>query len=111
MKQLQSVEIPLDQEIETDIIEILRELLQPYSTLLVCNLSKKPLDQRSVCVSLKFDVDKNHLNPTKLHKLTSIGDVDVQLAAKLTESYLLKAYEYLDELQSILRLCSFTRSF
>ena len=93
-KNLHSVKYPSDHEIETSIIEILNELLQPYSSLIIRNLSNKCFSQ--VNYSLNFSIDKEvHLNP-KWCEFTSVRDVDAQLAAKFTEDYLGKACEHLD---------------
>ena len=91
-KNLHSVKYPSDHEMETDIIEILNELLQAHSSLIIRNLSNKCFSQ--INHSLSFNIDKNvHLNPTRW---CSIEDLDVQLPAKLTDKYLSDAREYLD---------------
>ena len=97
-KNLHSVIYPSDYEMETHIIKTLEELLHAYSSLIIRNLSNKCFSQ--INHSLKFSIDKEvHLNPTKWCTFTSITDVDIQLAAKFTEDYLIKSREYLDEIR------------
>ena len=95
---LYCVKYPSDHEMETDIIKILNELLQTHSSLIIRNLSNKCFSQ--INHSLNFNIDNEvHLSPTKWCNFTSIGDLDAQLAAKLTDNYLSNAHEYLDKIQ------------
>ena len=93
------IKYPSDREIETSIIEILREQLQANSTLMIRNLSNKCCNEINHSLPLNFSFDKNvHLCPTKWQQST-IGDVDVKLAAKLTDEYLMNASKYLEKIQ------------
>ena len=95
----QSMKYPSDREIETSAIEILSEQMQANSTLMIRNLSNKCFSEINYSLQLNFSIDKSaHLYPTKWQKLT-IRDADVQLAAKLTDEYLINASKYLEEIQ------------
>ena len=73
--------------------------MQANSTLMIRNLSNKCCNEINHSLPLNFSFDKNvHLCPTKWQQST-IGDVDVKLAAKLTDEYLMNASKYLEKIQ------------
>ena len=97
-EKAQTIEYPSNREIEANIGEILRELLQVGDSKIIEELLKKPLSER--CLSLTLIVDKKaHLSSTKWYGYKPISHDDVVKATKLTEEYLFKAREYLDKIE------------
>ena len=98
-KEDKKIKYPTDYEIETDIVEILRELLQASDQKVIEKLSAQPLRSRSLSLALKVD-EKIHLSSTKWFGYKPLRNDDVLTATKLTEEYFIKAREYLNTIKA-----------
>ena len=97
-KKTQSIKYPSDDEIERNIVKILRELLSYHDTQVIEKLTHQPLNKRTISLTLKVN-KKFHLSSTKWYGYKPLGHHDVLTAEKLTEKYLFEAREYLDTIK------------
>ena len=97
-KKTQSIKYPSDDEIERNIVIILRELLSYHDTQVIEKLTHQPLNKRTISLTLKVN-KKFHLSSTKWYGYKSLGHDDILTAEKLTEEYLFKAREYLNTIK------------
>ena len=96
------ISYPTAYVIETEIVQILRELLQSNDAMIIQKLSKKPFNERSSSLTLDDLNTEIHqyLSSTKWFGFKSIGNSEVQLATEHIQNHLAKARKYLDEVRA-----------
>ena len=94
-KKTQHIRYPTDDEIERNIVKILRELLCNHDAKVIEKLTYQPLNKRSAYLTLKVN-ETFHLNSKKQYGLKSLDHNDIVTAENLTNEYLIKAREYLN---------------
>jgi len=103
-----AINYPSDDEIDEDVVNILRQHSQINDQLLVSKLLAEAFNERSC--KLQFLIDKDvHLRSTRWLSFGSLGNNDVELAKELTEEYLNTARECLNRIE--IELKPFTSSF
>lgn len=104
----QAMKYPSDDEIEEEIVRILRQQLADHDNLIISKLTTKDLNERSCSLQLLINKDV-HLTSTRWMGFRPLGSDDIVLANQLTEQCFTSARACLDAIK--LELKPFTSSF
>ena len=94
-KRTQRIEYISDHDMEVNIVQILRELLQAHESQIIEKLSDKPLNRRIPSMIMKVN-KKIHLSSTKWWGYRPFSDNDILTAKKLTHDHLITVREDLN---------------